>query len=332
MRVRQMAAVASVVVAATLMTGCGDDSSSSKSDDKTESVSDESESSEGDSQDIAAAMPDLSGLTEDEARNALLELGVAESDIVTAPQENLLAPGTVVGHVPGPGSAITGSITLKIAEPVGPVPNFAGQEVATVEAWALERGIVFREVAAPDADTPDGQVLSTTPEAGQDATSEIEVSVARTPSTKSLYLTEALNESYDCSYTDSGETFIDGDPYDGSYTSVDSDRCTFEFDLGRDWSRLTGTFGFLDRSESGTRVRIQIKIDGTSKLNKVVDFGQKPLALDVDVSEGLRLTIELSSVAGYSSVGFGDLQLVGSGDAGVDADTDSMSGTEGSLG
>jgi hypothetical protein len=223
--------------------------------------------------------------------------------------------------VPGAGNAITGTITLKIAGPVGPVPDFAGQQVADVQTWAEERGITFTEEAVPDAEKADGEVLSTTPAAGQEATSEIVVKVARTPSTKSLYLTEDLNGTY-CD-GDAGETFIDGDPYDGSYAHPDGSSCVFEFDLGRDWSRLTGIVGFTDTSDSGTRMRVQIKVDGTSKLNQVVDFGKKPLHLDVDVSGGLRLSIELSDVSGRGTIGFGDLHLVG---AGKDADLGSTGG------
>lgn len=323
MRSRHIArSITALATVAVLVAGCGggDDEARDSTDDPTS----QSEESTDAADEVDAPMPDLTGLTEDEARAELLELGVDESTIVTAPQESLLQAGTIVAHVPSAGGVITGSITLKIAGPVGPVPSFAGRQVSDVETWATERGITFTEVPVPDADRADGEVLATTPEAGQEATSEIEVQVARTPSTKSLYLTETVNDAY-CSDLGAGETFIDGDPYDGSSTSPEGDNCVFEFDLGRDWNRLTGIVGFTDTSESGTRMRVQIKVDGTSKVNKVIDFGQKPLKLDVDVSNGLRLSIELSDVAGYGTVGFGDLQLVGAGDgaqSGDDADTD----------
>ncbi|KRA38338.1 hypothetical protein ASD81_06785 [Nocardioides sp. Root614] len=310
---------------AVLVAGCGggDDDTGEKKD----ADSSQSDETTAAADEVDAPMPDLTGLTEDEARTKLLELGVDEGSIIASPQESLQEAGTVVAHVPSSGSAITGSITLKIAGPVGPVPTFLGKQVSEVETWANDRGITFTEVPVPDADRADGEVLGTTPEAGQEATSEIEVQVARTPSTQSLYLTETVNESY-CGDTAAGETFIDGDPYDGSSSTIGGDdSCVFEFDLGRDWNRLTGIVGFTDSSRSATRIRVQIKIDGTSKVNKVIDFGQKPLKLDVDVSNGLRLSIELSNVAEYGTIGFGDLQLIGAGqglpdDASDEATTD----------
>lgn len=319
--------IVAVIAVAGLAAGCGSDDGSAKDDDAPDSSSVES-SDPG--SDVDASMPDLTGKTEDEARAALIELGVDDGDIIVAPQESLLTAGTVVDTVPGSGSAITGSITLKIAGPVGPVPNFAGKQVSEVETWAADRGISFEEVPVADSDHADGEVLATTPEAGQTATSEIEVKVARTPSTKSIYLTESLNEEY-CS-SGAGETFIDGDPYDGSHAQPDGSNCVFEFDLGRDWERLTGIVGFTDTSDSGTRMRVQIKVDGTSKLNQVLDFGKRPLELDVDVSDGLRLSIELSDVAGYGTIGFGDLQLLGTGPgAGADEDTSGDTGEDSGL-
>lgn len=315
-----------LIAVAGLAAGCGGSDDNAKDDDTSDSRSVESADA---NDEVDASMPDLTGKTEDEARAALLELGVDDGDIIVTPQESLLTAGTVVDTVPGSGSAITGSITLKIAGPVGPVPDFAGKQVAEVEAWAADRGISFEEVPVADSDHADGEVLATTPEAGQTATSEIEVQVARTPSTKSIYLTESLNDVY-CS-EDAGETFIDGDPYDGSYAEPDGDSCVFEFDLGRDWDRLTGIVGFTDTSDSGTRMRVQIKVDGTSKLNQVLDFGKKPLELDVDVSEGLRLSIELSDVAGYGTIGFGDLQLLGTGPAAGADDTGDDTGEDAGL-
>lgn len=319
MRSRRTARICTALVAvAAMAAGCGGGAQGADSGKSQESSSNSSSES---SEEVETPMPDLTGMTEDEARMALTEIGVDDGDIIATPQESLLDAGTVVDTVPGAGSRMTGSITLKIAGPVGPIPDFTGEQVSEVESWAEERGIEFREVAVPDADRADGEVLGTTPEAGQTATSEIEVRVARTPSTKSLYLDEDLGENYSC-YAEAGETFIDGEPYDGSFTQPDGSSCVFEFDLGRDWERLTGIVGFTDISDSGARVRVQVKIDGTSKINQVIDFGKKPLQLDVDVSEGLRLSIELSDVAGSGTVGFGDLLLVGTGPAaGAEDDT-----------
>lgn len=316
--------VAVLALLAAVATGCGDkDKEGDAADDGgAPSVATSTEASTTATED-AVTMPDLTGLTEDEARVQLGNLGV--EDVTVEQQENLETPGTVVDQVPGVGNPITGTITLVVATPVGAVPDFTGMQVADVQAWADERGITLTEHAVPNAELPDGQVVATTPESGQTATSEIVVEVARTPQTRTLDLTEPLYDDSSCYDVDSGQTSIDGDPYEASWATPDGEECYFEFDLGRDWTQLTGVVGFTDDSESRTRMRVQILLDGAEKLNQVIDFGGDPIDLDIDVTDGLRLRIALSDVDGYGTIGFGDLQLVGapSDDSTVGDDSDS---------
>lgn len=311
MQMRRLAPGLAVLAAVTIfVAGCGekdggDDSSASGTGNAGQVDSTPSSTAT----ENAATMPDLTGLTEDEARVELGNLGV--EDIAIEQRENLGSPGTVVDQVPGVGNPITGTITLVVATPVGPVPDFTGLQVAEVQAWADERGITFTEEAVPNAELPDGQVVATTPASGQTATSEIVVQVARTPQTLSLDLAEALESDDSYCYAESGQTSIDGEPFAASWVMPDGSECYFEFDLGRDWTQLTGLAGFTDDSDSDTRMRVQIILDGTEKLNQVIDFGGDPIDLNIDVTDGLRLRIALSDVQGYGTVGFGNLQLIG---------------------
>lgn len=268
-------------------------------------------------------MPDLIGKTEDEAREELGELGIDE-DVQVVERESLEEAGTVVEQVPSSGQRISGSVNLVVAKPIGPVPDFVGQQISEVEEWAEERGIEVRTEEVLDDTVADGEVRGTTPAADEEATSEILVQVARTPVVQNLVALEPVVES-DCYETLTGEASVNGTSFADSI-SMDSngDPCGMEWDFGRDWSRLKGTVGILDTAPAATEVRFEVLVDGTQVFNEVVAFGQAPLEVDVDVSDALRVRIQVTDLYATEFEEFGvwgEIRRIGSGDEVEDEST-----------
>ncbi|HEX9991725.1 MAG TPA: PASTA domain-containing protein [Acidimicrobiales bacterium] len=264
-----------------------------------------------------ATMPDVIGLTESEARSALLADGVRESDIVIDEQESLEPAGTVIESVPSSGGRITGSVNLLIAVPVGDVPDFIGQQVSAVREWATDRGITVTEEAIPDDSAPEGQIIETTPRPGEVATSEILVRYATNPLVVPLADIEFTNDADYCYSTEFGiEASVNGEFQQDSIAiepSEDSSTpCVLEYNLGRDWTRLKATVGIEDSSDTEARYRVQVLGDDNELWNNVLSFAE-PQALDVDMTNILRLkviiTTLVTNVDGRAVLG--DVRLIG---------------------
>ncbi|HEU5150993.1 MAG TPA: PASTA domain-containing protein [Iamia sp.] len=301
-------------------TGAGDETSTSMTEQPEDDTTTTSEEEEAD-----AFMPDLLGLTEDEAREELGDLGIDDGIRITE-RESLEEAGTIIEQVPGSGQRITDDVDLIVAKPIGPVPDFVGLLISDVEEWAEERAIEVRVEEVLDDTLADGEVVATTPAADEDATSEILVQVARTPVIGSLAEIGVVGD--DCS-PNTGEVEVNGETFPNSlyYGAYESD-CTAEYNLGRDWERFKATVGLSDDSESTAQVRFEVLVDGTSLFNEVLGLGATA-EVDVDVSGGLRLVLRITSLDDYQDADgvWGDARLVGSPGAVDDEPVEGEDGT-----
>ena len=295
--------------ATTTKVASSDDSSSGDASDATTAPDDEE----------PATMPDLVDMTQEEAEAALADLGVDETKIQIEEQESLEDPGTVVDQVPSSGSKISGTVTLTVAKAVGPVPDFEGQQISDVRDWADAIGITVREEQVLNDELPEGQVVATTPAAGQDATSEIKVQVATKPVVGSLVDVEMLSHD-GCYGIETGEASVNGDFLQDSLMATPSSNypCVMEYDFGRDWKSLKFTAGIGDDSPSDTKVRIEVFADGKELLNKQVAFAETS-DIDLDVTDVLRLRIQVTWLQGdpyYDTTAvLGNLRRIGSPDS-----------------
>jgi NPCBM/NEW2 domain/PASTA domain len=300
--------VAIVVTAAVLIAACseGGDQAATTSSSTTEvstgpSGDSSTTTTTGDTTtEPPAAMPDLVGETENEARSTLLGLGIAASDVFVEERESLEAAGTVIETVPSAGGRITGSVNLLVAVPVGDVPDFAGEPISVVREWAEQRGVTVTEDPVPDDTAPEGQVIETTPGAGQTATSEIVVRYATNPLVVPLPDIPYTNDLYYCYSADFGiEASVNGEfQQDSIAIEPDDDSstpCVIEYNLGRDWTRLKATVGVEDSSDTDVRYRVQIVGDDNELWNHEVLFAQTQ-DLDVDMTNVLRLQIVVTTL------------------------------------
>lgn len=308
---KRAAAVAVAILALAACGGGGDDEAttgtSASGDDVTTTTGDDggptTEAEE-------VVMPDLVGQTEDEARSELGDRGVEDGDILVDERESLEDPGTIIDQVPSSGDRITGSVNLIVAKPVGPVPDFVGEQLTDVEEWAEERDIEVRIEEVLDDGPADGEVLTTTPAADEQATSEILVEVARTPVITQLADISPVGN--DCSY-DTGDVGIDGETFPNSVFSNYSE-CGLEYNLGRDWQTLKATVGLSDDSSSAARYRFEVFGDGTSLFNEELVLGTT-MEVDVPVEGVLRLRLVMTRIDDEYDTAYatwGNIRVIGS--------------------
>lgn len=304
------AAAGGVLAAVLMLSSCGSGSNGAGGGGQAET-----ESAEETAAEVDVPMPDLVGLTEDEARAELLERAVDASDVEVEYQESLDDPGTVISTVPGEGRRITGSVTMVVAQPVGEVPDFVGEQVSAVREWADERGIDVTEVAVPDDDLPEGQVTGTTPRAGAEATSELVVMYATNPLVVPLADLQSANDP-DCNVDFGVEASVNGEFVQDSIT-VQSSRfsnpeCVLEYNLRRDWDRLMATVGVGDDSDTSAQYRVQVFGDDNELWNQVLGFAG-PQPLDVDVTRVLRLRVVVTTLVPdvQGEAVLGDARLIG---------------------
>lgn len=125
-----------------------------------------------------AAVPDLKGLTERDARANLDSVGLVL--LVGASEQSAEAkPGTVIRQAQPPGQKLDQgkTVTVTLAEELPKVPSVVGQTVAEATVLLQQKGykVAVSEKAA-DPEVPEGKIISQVPAA--DAAYEKEGSVA----------------------------------------------------------------------------------------------------------------------------------------------------------
>jgi serine/threonine protein kinase len=86
-----------------------------------------------------------------------------------------------------------------------------------------------------------------------------------------------------------------------AWTGCETANAWADFDLSRDWSRFTTTVGIEDASSADSSVTFTVLLDGQPVASGDVVLG-RPVEVDVDVSNGLRLRLDMVD----NSCGFPD--------------------------
>ena len=265
------------------------------------------------------ATPSLIGLSEDEARQALADVGVAPGQVVVEHRPAAGEENHVVEQQPPAGRRVTGKARLVISAPAN-VPKLAGLSEAEArrQLEALGAGAEIVEAFAPNQ--PEGTVLSTMPAVGARLGEQLTLTVAKAPSSAFLSALNAVDS--DCS-TDTSAT-IDGQPFANSVTCSPSqgsaEPTSAEYVLSHKANRFEATFGQSDRGTTGLTVTFRVLVDDRVVSTSTAGLGQK-VPVGVDVTGGLRLRIELTVSGGHpddygsASAVLGDARLLGAPDA-----------------
>jgi hypothetical protein len=269
--------------------------------------------------DDAVQMPDLIGLQEDDAIEVLAAEGI--SDYVTAELASLNPPGEVLKQLPSPGSSIRGQVTLTIAIPLPAMPDYVGTRFGEARGELEGWGVSVIEEKVLNDERPDGEVIASTPAAGDQIGSEVVLQVAVAPVVGALGVdVEEVGGGAGqyLDYPDRGPVEIDGELYEASvftYASSDytkpGDLAYWEYNLGRDWESFEAMVGLLDDSSFEQGGRFRIILDGATIWEEDVEFGEaKPI--EINVSGGLRLRLEAVSLhEGSIGLGWGGARLLG---------------------
>jgi hypothetical protein len=90
---------------------------------------------------------------------------------------------------------------------------------------------------------------------------------------------------------------INGDDYTRTiFKGADDETAFVEFTLGRNAYVLDATYGLSDRTETGGKGSVQVKLDGTVTVAQTFDLGQSTHK-KLDVSDVYRLRIDFAQVA-----------------------------------
>ena len=147
------------------------------------------------------SVPDISGMTREEAKAALekegLEYVEAGTDISDAPE------GTVLSYTPSNQMVKKGS-KIRVIVSEGPkklkMEEFAGEEITTLNAFLTKNKMAEATTTDDYSDTvPKGKIISTNPAAGEDITSSTKVSavISKGPKVKYSPVPSLIGKSRD---------------------------------------------------------------------------------------------------------------------------------------
>ena len=172
----------------------------------------------------------------------------------------------------------------------GVVPALTGLALADAVSALADLGLRYDVRDVPGNGASDGTVVATAPASGQPAGDVVTLDIAR--SVVRTYLADVPAVVGDLR---PDVVTISGTEYAHALTSDLSSYCgadpvQYEYDLGRQSSRLEGVVGLSDVSDAGRALRVEVFGDGRLLDTKPIGLGI-PQKLDVDVTGVLRLAI-----------------------------------------
>lgn len=256
-------------------------------------------------------MPDVRGLTLDDARQAIADAGVNIGDIEVEVEPWAGRPDTVVSQSPAQGATGPESVTLSVSTPAE-VPEVTGVAIldVTEQLGALGTSVDLRYRYEPGA--PAGTALRTEPAAGEPLPDEVVVVVA-----DAGFSTFVSALSRECSSADAS---LDGKDYPNSVSCrADDDPESYVWITKRAVDSLVADVGIDDSDEPGTTVEVEVFADGRSVARVEAGYGRVE-RLEANLRGALRVEIVTRAVAlpgssSSASVVLGDARFIGETEA-----------------
>jgi hypothetical protein len=254
----------------------------------------------------ALSMPDVRGLSADQARQVLADAGVRAEVVALSDLPAAGESGIVLVQDPVYGYPVEGSVTLSVSR-AARVPVVAGRSATDVLADLDELGAQVKTVSRYVPGVAPGNVAAIKPAAGTPLPDAVTVTVASQPDELSLNQVEAFEDS--CWTNDDSMNGVD---HTEMYTcETDSEPVQQGWIVNRSAQRLRGVVGIPDSSSPGDRMTLEVLGDGVVLSTVQAEYGATS-PLDVDVAGVLRLTMRVRSTTDeYGTIGLADLVLVG---------------------
>lgn len=256
-------------------------------------------------------MPDVRGLTLDDARRAIADSGVEIGNIEVASEPWAGRPDMVVAQSPAHGVTNPESVSLSVSEPAE-VPVVSGVAIldVTEQLGALGTSVDLRYRYEPGA--PAGTALNTEPPAGEPLPDEVVVVVA-----DAGFSTFVSTVGRECG---SSEASLDGKDFPNSISCrAGDDPESYVWITKRAVDELAADVGVDDSGEPGTAVEVEVFADGRSVARVEAAYGRVE-RLEADVSGALRVEIvtralDLPGGSSSTSVVLGDARFIGETEA-----------------
>lgn len=155
---------------------------------------------------VPSFMPDLVGLSEEDAKAQLIVYNVR---IRTSPLISPQSAGTVVDQDPVAGSQFSQSVTLTVSVAPPPVPDVKQQDSGAASMMLKQLGFTVREEPVFNEKLADGLIMEQSPPVGTANASEVVLKVVRRPfvvylnSMAPVALPKCQESGYECLSWDS---------------------------------------------------------------------------------------------------------------------------------
>ncbi len=266
---------------------------------------------------VAGRVPNVVGLTEEDARRVLSDAGVELSAVSSQDVAYVGPADLVVRQTPASGAQIDdGEFVLDVSTPAR-MPDLGGSSEADARAALSELGARIAVVDQYQPGASEGVVLSTEPLAGEEITDRATLHVAEPLS--SVFLTQLTPAASSCRTGESA--LINGESEEEAIVCQPppgANPRSVTYALGGEMESFRAKLGLDDEGDAETPVEFRIFVDGRQVLSRRLEFGDV-LPVDVPLLGKLQLRFEASAAAvaaspGASPVGavFAEPQLVGS--------------------
>lgn len=259
-------------------------------------------------------MPDVRGLTEPQARQALADHGIPNSAVTINRRPHLANEGIVVAQDPIAGTAGPTKVILSLPEKAL-MPKLAGVVEARARTTLQEQGAEVSIVREYEGSAEVGTVLRSSPTEGEPVTEEVTLVIAAPPASVAL---GEIESSGSCSR---GSAAINGTEFATATTcSAYSGGSEAVWLLNRRVAQLTATVGVEDHSDPKATVRLTVTGDGKRLYRREFTYGTDQ-PLNIKLKGVLRLVIAITRTdpgSGSSTFALGDAALLG---AQADLDT-----------
>lgn len=265
----------------------------------------------------AGRIPNVIGLSEDDARRALSDAGVDLGAVFTRTVSYVGQADLVVDQEPVSGLPVEEGerVVLDVSTPAD-MPDLAGLQEGAARSELGDLGARVLVVNQYQPGAGEGIVLSTDPPAGQPLSDRATLHVAEPLS--SVFLTQLAPVESNCRTGEAGvvagathEESIVCQPEPGAQPR------SATYALGGEVESLQAEIGLDDRGSPDLPAEFRVYVDGDLILSRELEFGES-LPIDVPLLGKLQLRLE-ASASGIVEAGalpvraaFGDVRLVGS--------------------